>query len=118
MDHRMFDDQLDPLPNAGYRVLTWDVRGHGLSKPIGTQFSVPGVVEDLVAILDQLEIDQVTLIGQSFGGYVSQELLFRHPERVTALGIIGATDITSVPPLLERLALKFSPYLFRIWRPC
>lgn len=115
MDHRMFDDQLDPLLNAGYCVLTWDVRGHGLSKPIGTQFNVPVVVDDLVAILDQLEINQATLVGQSFGGYVSQELLFRHPERVTAVGIIGATDITSVPPRLEQLALKLSSYLFKIW---
>ena len=34
MDHRMFEPQLEPLTTAGYRVLTWDLRGHGRSKPI------------------------------------------------------------------------------------
>jgi 3-oxoadipate enol-lactonase len=115
MDHRMFDEQLEALCNAGYRVLTWDVRGHGVSKPIGSGFSLPIVVEDLLAILDSLDIDHVIAVGQSFGGYVSQELLFRNPERVAAIGIIGATDITTVPPTPEYVALKLSPYLFRIW---
>lgn len=115
MDHRMFDEQLAVLLDAGYRVLSWDIRGHGISKPIGTEFSVSLVVEDLIAIINQLDIDEVVLIGQSFGGYVSQEFLFRYPERVTALGVIGATDITKVPPKLENIALRLSPYLFRIW---
>jgi len=115
MDHRMFDDQLAALLDAGYRVLGWDVRGHGISKPIGTAFSVPVVVEDLVAILDRLGIDEVALVGQSFGGYVSQEFLFRHPARVSALAVVGATDITTVPSTLEYVALRLSPYLFRIW---
>lgn len=115
MNHRMFDDQLEPLLEEGYRVVSWDVRGHGISKPIGKEFSTQIVVDDLVAILDQCEIDTCALVGQSFGGYISQELLFQYPERVTALVVVGATDITAVPPTLENLALKLSPYLFRIW---
>lgn len=115
MDHRMFDAQLGPLLEAGYRVVSWDVRGHGLSKPIGAQFTVPVVVEDAVAILDHLGVEKVVPVGQSFGGYVSQELLFRYPERVSAIGIIGATDITQLPPRLEHIALEISPYVFRLW---
>nr|WP_049891539.1 alpha/beta hydrolase [Natronococcus amylolyticus] len=115
MDHRMFDAQLEPLLEAGYRVVSWDVRGHGLSKPLGREFSLEVVVEDLVAILERCSVDRCVPVGQSFGGYVSQELLFRYPERVTALGVIGATDITTLPPTLEHLALKLSPYLFRVW---
>ena len=115
MDHHLFDQQLEPLLQAGYRVVSWDIRGHGLSKPLGVHFTVPVVVDDLVAILDEIGVQNVVAVGQSFGGYVSQELLFRYPERVDALGIIGATDITSVPSRLEYLALKLSPYLFKIW---
>ena len=115
MEHRLFDQQLEPLLQAGYRVMSWDIRGHGSSKPIGVDFSVPFVVDDLVAILDDIGVQKVVAVGQSFGGYVSQELLFRYPERVDALGIIGATDITSIPSRLEYLALKLSPYLFKIW---
>ncbi|WP_440764260.1 alpha/beta fold hydrolase [Natronorubrum sp. DTA7] len=115
MDHRLFDPQLEALVDAGYRVLAWDIRGHGISKPIGTDFTVPLVVDDLMAIIDRLGDEEVVLVGQSFGGYVSQELLFRYPERVTALGIIGSTDLLTVPPRLEYLALRLTPSLFRLW---
>lgn len=39
MDYRMFDPQVGPVVNAGYRVLTWNVRGHRRSKPIGDAFT-------------------------------------------------------------------------------
>ncbi|MFC4550465.1 MULTISPECIES: alpha/beta fold hydrolase [Halorussus] len=115
MDHHMFDAQREPLLDAGYRVVTWDIRGHGLSKPIGARFDVPTVVADLVAVLDRVGADEVVALGQSFGGYVSQELCFRHPERVAAVAIVGATDITQLPSKLESLALRLSPYLFGLW---
>ena len=114
MDHRMFDGQLELLLDAGYRVVTWDIRGHGLSKPVGSQFDVETVVEDLLAILDRLDADEVVLVGQSFGGYASQELCFRYPERVSAL-VVGATDITRIPSKPEHLALGLSSYLFAVW---
>ena len=115
MDHRMFDPQVDPVVAAGYRVLTWDVRGHGRSKPIGTEFTLPAVTGDLLAIVDALGEDEVTPVGQSFGGYVSQELAFRHPERVPALAVVGATNVTELPSTLEYAALRLTPSLFRLW---
>ena len=53
VDHHTFD-RLVPLVAEHYRVLTWDVRGHGLSRPMGQNFSVPLAVEALLAILDAL----------------------------------------------------------------
>lgn len=115
MDHHMFDPQVSAVVEAGYRVLTWDIRGHGRSKPIGEPFTVQAVAEDLLAIIDQLGHAKAILVGQSFGGYVSQELTFRHPERVAALVVIGATDITTPPSRLSLTALKLSPLTFRLW---
>lgn len=115
MDHRMFDAQVSPVVAEGYRVLTWDVRGHGRSKPIGTEFTVPAVAEDLLALIDHLGHEKAVLVGQSFGGYVSQELAFRHSERVAALVVIGSIDVTVLPSRLERLGLTLSPYLFKLW---
>jgi 3-oxoadipate enol-lactonase len=93
MDHRMFDSQVSAVVGAGYRALTWDPRGHGLSKPIGDVFSV----------------------GQSLGGNVAQELVFRYPERVLGLVVIGCTCNTILPSRLGLLALKASPLAFRLW---
>jgi 3-oxoadipate enol-lactonase len=115
MDHRMFDGQVSPVVAEGYRVLTWDVRGHGLSKPLGEGFTVSAVAEDLLALIDQLGHETAVLVGHSLGGYVSQELAFRHPERVEAMAIIGSTDITTSPSRLELFGLKLTPFVFRLW---
>lgn len=93
VDHQSFD-RLVPLVAERYRVLTWDVRGHGLSRPMGQDFTVPLAVEDLLAILDRLGADKAVFIGHSNGTYISQELAFRHPERVQALVIADGTCIT------------------------
>ena len=50
VDHRMFVAQLSAL-TPKYRVLTWDVRGHGLSRPLGTRFSFDDCIDDLLAIM-------------------------------------------------------------------
>lgn len=115
MDHRMFESQVSSLVASGYRVLTWDVRGHGESKPLGEMFTVPAVARDLLALIDRLGDETAALVGQSFGGYVSQELAFRHSDRVSALAVIGATDITTPPSLPERVGLSLSPSLLRFW---
>jgi 3-oxoadipate enol-lactonase len=115
MDHRMFDYQVSAVVGAGYRALTWDPRGHGLSKPIGNGFSVGAASEDLLAILDRLGTREAFFVGQSLGGNVAQELVFRHPERVLALVVIGCTCNTMLPSRLGQLALKLSPLAFRLW---
>lgn len=115
MDHRMFDAQVSAVVEAGYRALTWDPRGHGLSKPIGSGFSVAAVSEDLIAILERLGAREAFLVGQSLGGNVAQELVFRHPERVLGLVVIGCTCNTILPSKLGLLALKASPLAFRLW---
>ncbi|MEY7848971.1 alpha/beta fold hydrolase [Natrarchaeobius sp. A-rgal3] len=115
VDHRMFESQLSALVSAGYRMLAWDVRGHGRSKPIGDEFTIPAVTSDLLAILERLEVDEVTLVGHSFGGYVSQEIARRRPDRTNALVVVGATDGSHPPSTLEHATLRLSPYLFRIW---
>ncbi len=73
----------------GYRVLTWDMRGHGASRP--GNFSIRQSVEDLTVILDHLQVTQATFIGHSLGGNLHQEFVFMHPERVKALVIVDST---------------------------
>lgn len=113
MDHRMFDVQVAALTD--YRVLTWDVPGHGLSQPLGDDFSIYNAALDLLAILDLYGVQEATFIGQSMGGYIVQELVFSHPERVCALGIIGSTCITFKLTPTDRLALYATVPAFRYW---
>lgn len=93
VDHRCFD----PIVQAAaekYHVLTWDVRGHGVSQPMGEDFTVPLAVDDLLAILDRVGAPQAAFVGHSNGSYIMQELAFRHPQRIQALLIADGTCIT------------------------
>jgi pimeloyl-ACP methyl ester carboxylesterase len=117
MDHRMFDAQVDAIAKR-YRVLTWDMRGHGRSRPlgnIGEGLMMRDLIEDLVALLDHLEYEQVILIGQSLGGHLAQDIVFFYPDRVTALATVGSSCSTIEQPKLGRLALNLSPIMFKLW---
>ncbi len=114
MDHRMFNAQVEALL-AEYRVLVWDARGHGQSRPAGAAFRIEDCADDLLAILDHIEVRQAVLVGQSMGGYVSQYAYLRQPERVRAMVIIGATSIALPYKRWEILALKASLPLFDLW---
>jgi 3-oxoadipate enol-lactonase len=113
-DHRMFDPQVAPVAQQ-YRVLTWDVRGHGLSRPMGACFTFRQAVEDLIAILDQLECERAVFVGQSMGGNITQEVAFLYPERVAALVAIDCTCNTLRLTALERLTLSLTPLIFNLY---
>ena len=117
MDHRMFDEQLGPLVDAGYRVLTWDIRGHGRSQPIGrVPIDVADMTGDLLAVLDHLDITgPICVGGQSLGGYIAQDLVHREPRRVAAMVIIGSTCLTLPIARWEQWALRSSVWWFVPW---
>lgn len=114
-DHQMFDEQVKALTGK-YRVLTWDVRGHGLSRPIGDSFTLRIVVDDLLAILDQLGVQQAIIGGQSMGGNVAQEICFLHPERVIAMLLIDCVCNTNSLSAFEKWAVSLTPTILR-WYP-
>ncbi|PJE94903.1 alpha/beta hydrolase [Streptomyces carminius] len=120
MDHRMFDAQVGPLTEAGYRVLTWDVQGHGRSKPLPGKFSVTAAAEHLHALMGELGRDRAVLLGHSLGGFVSQELLYRRPEAVRALVVVGNNSLTMPLSASRRILFRLSPLLFLLtsdkWR--
>lgn len=104
MDRRMFDEQLAVVSAAGYRVLTWDLRGHGESLPRGVaRASVADMTADLIAILDVIEQPgPAFLVGQSLGGMISQRLALVAPERVAGIVTIGSPCINPDDPKLAR----------------
>jgi 3-oxoadipate enol-lactonase len=104
VDHRMFEEQLAAVAKE-YRVLLWDVHGHGQSQPLGMGgvFSLRTIVEDLLAIVDLLGYQQACFVGQSVGGYISQEVAFLYPERVLALVVIGGYCLSmQIPQFLNQ----------------
>jgi len=76
-----------------YRVVSFDLRGHGNSDIPDTDhpFSLDQLVGDAIEILDLLQIERAHVVGNSAGGYVAQKLALQHPERVHTLALFAAT---------------------------
>jgi 3-oxoadipate enol-lactonase len=80
----MWKPQIDFL-KAKYRVIAYDVRGHGNSDDGDGQYTIEFFVDDLIALLDCLKIEKAILCGLSMGGYIALRAIERNPERVAAL---------------------------------
>ncbi|HEY3834499.1 MAG TPA: alpha/beta hydrolase [Acidimicrobiia bacterium] len=117
--------QLDALPKAGLRVVAYDQRGHGASTLGGTGFSVPNLGDDLAALLEGLDLDDVVLVGHSMGGIAVQSFVARHPEmaRARVRGIVllstlaatlGGSQAAQLNQLVERVTRR-TPDSSRLW---
>jgi 3-oxoadipate enol-lactonase len=68
-----------------FNVLAMDHRGHGHGLRTWRPFQLEDCADDAVALLDELDLDQVIPVGYSMGGPVAQLIWRRHRERVSGL---------------------------------
>jgi pimeloyl-ACP methyl ester carboxylesterase len=73
-----------------FRILTYDLRGHGYSDTPPTGYSPDDMATDLLELLDGLEIERAVLVGHSYGADIALYLAARHPERVSEVIAIEA----------------------------
>jgi pimeloyl-ACP methyl ester carboxylesterase len=78
-----------PALRDHYRVLAPDARGHGRSPKPRARYFIPEMVEDVVALLDDLHIQSAQVVGLSMGGAMAQQLALAHPERVESLVLVN-----------------------------
>ncbi|MEM1299008.1 MAG: alpha/beta fold hydrolase [Pseudomonadota bacterium] len=83
-------DGMLPALASEYRVLTYDLVGHGQSALPRETPSLTVFSEQLVALMDHLEIPTVAAVGFSLGGMINRRLAMDHPTRVWALGILNS----------------------------
>ncbi|MCK9485930.1 MAG: alpha/beta fold hydrolase [Dehalococcoidia bacterium] len=81
-----WDAQVEAL-SRDHQVITWDMRGHGLSaSPEDPEaYSEEATAADMAAILDVCGVEQAAVGGLSLGGYMSLAFHLAHPDRVRAL---------------------------------
>ena len=83
-DSRVWDPVM-PEVTARHRVVRYDVRGYGRSDAPTSGYSR---LEDLVAVLDQLQLERVVLVGCSMGGGTALSLALADPGRVQGLVLL------------------------------
>ena len=89
LNRRIWDNYVNHFTNH-YRVLSYDLYGHGESadppyKPSVRQFS-----EQLIELMNELDIEQCAAIGFSLGGMINRRMAIDHPDRVSALAILNS----------------------------
>ena len=80
-DQSIWDEVIAALP-TGYGILTYDLRGHGLSG--GLADSIEGLADDVSQLIDALGIRDVLFCGVSIGGMIGQVLSAKRPDVVKA----------------------------------
>jgi len=80
----MWREQVELLRDR-FRVITPDLRGMGETSGTDEPATMFEMADDVAALLDQLEIERVTVGGLSMGGYVAFAFYRRYPLRVRAL---------------------------------
>ena len=78
-------DQIPALVNAGYRAVSWDGRGYGLSDDYDGPLNFEDFSHDLARLLDHLGVETAHLIGLSMGGRILQDFYPRYADRVASL---------------------------------
>ena len=76
-----------PLLARYHTVVTYDQRGYGRSRRIDGPYSS---VDDLRALLDEIQLARASLVGLSRGGAIAVEFALAHPESVHALVLVAS----------------------------
>lgn len=87
-----------------HRVIAPDLRGRGRSGKPERGYRMPDHAADVIGLLDAIGLDQVAVVGHSFGGYLAIYLAAHHPERFTQLVVVDA-------------ALKLNPRVGEMLKP-
>lgn len=89
LNRDMWDWQLPPLV-ARFRVVRYDLLGHGESDPPADDCSMDDLVRQLDRLLDHLQLARCALVGFSLGGLIVRAYALAHPDRVAALAILNS----------------------------
>ena len=102
-----------PELKKNYRVIRIDLPGFGLTGAENPgEFNIDLVKDTVIKILDSKKIERVTLIGNSFGGYLSWQLAVDYPERVERIVAIDAKSFPQKWPWLLKLVASFPTKYF------
>lgn len=102
----MWRGQVNEL-SKHYRVLSYDLRGHGGSSASAEPGSLDLLALDALALLDSLNIDSVHFVGISIGGMIGQRIALNTSERIDSL-VLSNTSFKTAPETKEGWSQRIS----------
>jgi pimeloyl-ACP methyl ester carboxylesterase len=119
VDRRMWAPQIAVLEGR-YRVIRYDLRGHGKSGGPSDPYSPH---EELRSVLDALFISKATLIGLSAGATIAADFAIAYPDRVTRIvlaspglsGHVPSAPLTWMQPVFEAAGSGDAERAARLW---
>lgn len=115
-----WEDQIEPLVGAGFRVIVPDQRGYNLSdKPKGVaSYQMGALVDDILGLANTLGYERFHLAGHDFGAMVSWNLAIHYPERVKRLAIANVPHPTVMRSYLRthasQILMSWYAFFFQI----
>lgn len=88
LSRRLWDPYLDRF--AGFRVLAYDLYGHGESQPSREQLSLRVFAKQIAGLLDHLAIAKAHIVGFSIGGMINRRFAMDFPHRAQSLAILNS----------------------------
>jgi pimeloyl-ACP methyl ester carboxylesterase len=103
---------IGPKRATSRRVILIDHRNHGLGPLAFERYEIEDVADDYAAVLDQLGVGSVSVVGFSMGGAIAQALAHRHRGRVERMALIGTL---AFHPEKDQWLRRFGALLTRAW---
>jgi non-heme chloroperoxidase len=95
-----WDGQMLFLAQNGFRAIAHDRRGHGRSSQVSENNDMNGYADDLAAVIETLDLDDITLVGHSTGGGEVARYIGRYGTTRVAKAVL----IAAVPPIMVKTA--------------
>ncbi len=100
VDGRLWDGVVDELGGNEFRCIApdWPLGSQQIAMNPDADLSPPGIAAIIASLLEALELDDVTIVGNDSGGAMSQVLVTRHPERIGRLVLTNCDTHENFPP--------------------
>jgi len=86
-----------------FRVIAYDMVGHGLSEKPDRPYTIDVLAEHLVGLLDALGVERAHLSGESLGGWVAAWAAAHYPDRVDRLVLNTPGNIANKPEVMRQV---------------
>ena len=106
------------LVEAGYRVVTADLRGHGESSVDWPEYTLPAAGQDILTLIDYLEAGPAHFVGNSFSPGAAVWAAAERPEAFRSLTLIGPFVRDPQPSLMNKVAQSVmlrGPWRVSMW---